>query len=165
MDYISECKEIYLSAFEDDGAFCNSLFEICKDNIEYIDEDGKVVSFLFSLPCEIEGKKAKYIFAAATKKEQRGNGYMSGLLERVKEKENLLFLRPATEKLIEFYKKAGFTEITASATHNDLPCLKPKDSFLQLANKTERDIENEYPFMCFGKELEFDKIFFEYSMD
>ncbi len=166
MKHINECRKIYLSAFSDDGFFCDNLFEICTDDIVYIEEKGEAVSYLFLLPCEIEGERAKYIFAAATKKEMQGKGYMSRLLDEVKQKEQLLFLRPATKELIEFYKKAGFKEISATAKIETLPQLKPIDSFLSLSKKTEPDEVDEFPFMYYSKNnLEFKEIFFEYSMD
>ena len=165
MDYVSKCKEIYLSAFSDDGEFCQKLFEKCRENIEYLKDGENIASYLFLLPCKIGGEKAKYIFAAATKKEFQGKGYMSRLLEKVKEENKLLFLRPATKELIGFYERFGFKEITATAK-GDAPVLEPDDSFLEFAKITESDSETEYPFMYLSSNgLSFDKIHFEYSMD
>ena len=166
MIYINQCRNIYLSRFSDDGVFSKYLFEKCSENIEYIEEDGEIVSFLFLLPCVIEGENAKYIFAAATKEECEGKGYMSELLKRVIKKENLLFLRPANEKLIAFYERFGFKLITATAKDNSFPNLKPQESFLSLAQQIEPDEDSEYPFMYLSKkDIEFDKIYFQYSMD
>lgn len=166
MELKAEFKALYISAFSDDGEFCEPLFEYCYEEIEYTLLCGKVASMLFSLPCEIAEINARYIFAAATDKEFRGRGYMSRLLEKVKAKNELLFLRPATKELISFYKKLGFKEITAALSGEDIPVLKPKGSFLKLAEKTEPDSEKEYPFMYYSKNgLKFDKIKFEYSMD
>lgn len=166
MIYKNQCRNIYLSRFSDDGVFSKYLFEKCSENIEYIEKKGEIVSFLFLLPCEIEGERAKYIFAAATKEECEGKGYMSNLLERVIEKENLLFLRPANEKLVGFYERFGFKLISSTTEDSSFPTLKPQDSFLSLAQQIEPDEDSEYPFMYLSKkDIEFEKIYFQYSMD
>lgn len=164
MIYKNQCRNIYISRFSDDGVFSKHLFEKCSENIEYIEEKGEIVSFLFLLPCEIEGERAKYIFAAATKEECEGKGYMSNLLKRVIEKENLLFLRPANEKLVGFYERFGFKLINATAKDNSFPNLKPQGNFKNLTQKIEPDEDDEYPFMYLS-ETEFSKVYFEYSMD
>ena len=164
MSYKNQCFDIYLSRFSDDGVFAKKLFEECSDNIEYIEENGEIVCYLFLLPCVIEGKNAKYIFAVATKKEYEGKGYMSRLLKRVIEKEEILFLRPVNESLIAFYERFGFKLVKATAKDKSLPNIIPKGSFKDFAKQIEPDEDNEYTFMYLS-EVQFDKVFFEYSMD
>ena len=164
MSYINQCQDIYLSRFSDDGVFAKKLFEECSENIEYIEEKGEIVCYLFLLPCVIDGKNAKYIFAVATKKEHEGKGYMSKLLKRVIEREENLFLRPVNENIIAFYERFGFKLIKATAKDNSFPNLIPKGSFENFAKQIEPDEDNEYPFMYLS-ETKFDKVYFEYSMD
>ena len=95
------------------------LFESFGDCLHTVKQDGKTVSMLFTLPCELnfEGKKQKlyYVYAAATDKEYRGMGYMSALIKEVtKVSDAPLFLKPATESLQSFYQKLGFEKINAT---------------------------------------------------
>ena len=81
---INECREIYREAFGSDGEFENRLFTCCFKYCRTLSIGGKTASMLFALPCNIHNAAAPvpayYIFAAATKKEFRGNGYMSRLI-------------------------------------------------------------------------------------
>ena len=73
---INECREIYREAFGTDEDFENRLFSACADYCKELCINGKTVSMLFALPCNICKNggiiPAYYIFAAATKKEFRG---------------------------------------------------------------------------------------------
>lgn len=116
---IDECIKIYKAAFGSSEPFDTMLFEGFGDCLHTVKQDGKTVSMLFRLPCELnfEGKKSKlyYIYAAATDTEYRGRGYMSSLIKEVaKMSDAPLFLKPATESLQSFYENLGFKKINAT---------------------------------------------------
>ena len=117
---IDECIKIYKDAFGSSEPFDTMLFEGFGDCIHTVQREGKIVSMLFKLPCELEfgGKSEKiyYIYAAATDDEYRGRGYMSALIRDVAKKSaDPLFLKPATKELEGFYEKIGFKKINATA--------------------------------------------------
>ena len=71
----------------------------------------KIASMMFLVDCFIDGKKGKYAYACCTLKEYRGLGLMSELLSFAQnEKYNFLCLIPASDSLIDFYEKRGFTK-------------------------------------------------------
>ena len=121
---INECKEIYREAFGSDGEFENRLFTCCFKYCRTFSIGGKTASMLFALPCNIHSDAAPvsayYIFAAATKKEFRGNGYMSRLIRSL-EADRLLFLKPASPSLFGFYERLGFQPFSVSSNENS-PC-------------------------------------------
>ena len=80
------------------------------------------------------------------------------------EREEILFLRPVNENIMAFYERFGFKLIKATAKDNSFPNLIPKGSFKNFAKQIEPDEDNEYPFMYLS-ETNFDKVYFEYSMD
>lgn len=92
---INECREIYREAFGSDGEFENRLFTCCFKYCRTLSIGGKTASMLFALPCNIHKGAAPvsayYIFAAATKKEFRGNGYMSRLIRSLEADQASLF--------------------------------------------------------------------------
>ena len=78
-------RKIYNEAFgEEDTSFEESLFKACG---EYILTDD-TAAMLFLLPTELVLSDGSidgfYLFAAATKKERRGEGHMKRLIERAK---------------------------------------------------------------------------------
>ena len=91
---IDECIKIYKDAFGSSEPFDTMLFEGFGDCIHTVQREGKIVSMLFKLPCELEfgGKSEKiyYIYAAATDDEYRGRGYakacINSLISRCKDK-------------------------------------------------------------------------------
>lgn len=122
-----QAKLLYKTAFPNDtddfiDDFLNRYF---LDNCRYILKDGKLVSMLFLLPCELKTKEksysAAYLYAAATCPEYRGQGFMSQLIEKVKketvENGKLLVTKPATEKLYGYYAKNGFKTAFYSKTY------------------------------------------------
>lgn len=164
------CLALYREAFpEPDEPFEEALFEKCFKYCYYIKEKGKVISMLFALPCEFETEKEKiacfYIYAAATLKEYRGLGYMARLMEEVKNDKEFLFLRPAEDNLIAFYKKIGFKTVDAKKI-NQIPHITPKDDFLRLIEIFPEDANGEkYTAMYFSKTKNLLDINFIYTME
>lgn len=77
--------------------------------IAYYDKD-KICSLLFLVDCKVNGKPAKYIYAACTLNEYKNKGIMTKLLEHSKNVYDNICLIPAENWLIEYYTKRGFTE-------------------------------------------------------
>ncbi len=78
-----------------------------KKALGYFD-DGKLCSMLFLVDCKVNGKNAKYIYAACTYKSQQRKGQMSSLLSYCERKYDLLALIPANDGLVNYYDKRGF---------------------------------------------------------
>ena len=132
---INECREIYREAFGSDGEFENRLFTCCFKYCRTLCINGKTVSMLFALPCNIynggELIPAYYIFAAATKKEFRGKGYMTQIINSL-ETDSLLFLKPAKAPLFKFYENLGFKRFEISADENSPIYAEPTGGFARL---------------------------------
>lgn len=109
---IRQCKELYSIAFSEDGAFCDMLFSLFSKDLRYITEAKQVVCMAFCIDVFTEDKKGKYIYAVATHPNFRNKGYMSRLFEKIEKefKKDYFFLclHPASENLIELYRKKGF---------------------------------------------------------
>ena len=169
MDTLSQCKALYKEAFcDDDLAFEKVLFETCFKYCKFIEKNGKIVSMLFLLPTVLKTKerslKCGYIYAAATLKECRGKGYMSHLINEV-QGDMALFLKPANDSLIKFYKNLGFKTVSAEKT-TDFPMLCPAEDFLTLAELFPDDENKEkYIAMYFAKDIKIEKLNFIQTME
>ncbi len=71
---------------------------ICKDD--------ELASMLFLVKCNF----GSYVYAACTRKKYRSGGYMTELLDYAKSDESPLCLIPASDSLVDFYYKRGFTQ-------------------------------------------------------
>ncbi len=102
--------QLHLSAFSHDSYDdANVIFNrLYPQNYYYKLKDDKVVSQTFVIGGDYSVFGAGYIYAAATLKEFRGQGFMSDLLTEIKNEYDILFLKPATEELYDFYSKIGF---------------------------------------------------------
>ena len=151
---------LYDSAFHD-GPFTKKLFDLCTDYVKTLRINGETVAMCFALPCEIGGKKAEYIYGFTVKEEHRGKGYGKALMEKVKnDADGIVILRPADCKLIEYYKKLGFKEISASNQKGDISVL-PTGSYKTLA---ETDKKGEYTVMYLADGDINGTLYFPYSM-
>ena len=158
-------KEIYHQAFAyTDNIFEDALFQKCSDYCEYLEKDGRIVSMCFALPCLIDGRKAKYIFAVTTPQEFRGKGYAKELINRIKKQDDsILILRPVNDGLIEFYKNMGFIPFTASNENGEI-LVKPLAEYKELAEENKED-SGEFTAMYYSEdEYDFDGLYFPYSM-
>lgn len=165
---MEEIKNIYRQAFGEDKEFEDILFENCYSYIKTFKINGQIVSFFFALPGIIrkgdENTDCIYIFAAATDKNHRGLGYMGKLIEELKrETDKPILLRPATESLIEYYKKFGFRVFSATDKPTDFELI-PTDGFAALAEKTDPTKEGEFKIMAFNSPANLNGIGFSYTM-
>jgi hypothetical protein len=158
-------KEIYHQAFADvDNTFEDALFDKCFDYCEYLEKDSRIVSMCFALPCLIDGKKAKYIFAVTTPQEFRGKGYAKELINRIKKQDDsILILRPVNDGLIPFYESLGFIPFTADNKKGEI-AVEPLAEYKELAEE-EKQTEGEFTAMYYSeKNCDFDGLYFPYSM-
>ncbi len=152
--------KLYNDAFHD-GPFAKKLYSACGRCVKTIKQDCETVAMCFMLPCEIEGKKAYYIYGFTVKEEYRNCGFGKALMEKLKqETDGILLLRPADKGLIEYYKKLGFKEIKASNQKGDISVL-PTDCFFEIC---EKDKNGEFTAMYFA-DCDLDgTLYFPYSM-
>lgn len=167
---LSQCEEIYREAFGDDGEFQAALFSTCGKYCKTVSESGRVCSFLFALPCDIlldkKTIRAYYIYAAATKKEYRGRGHMSRLVEDIARDGRLLFLKPADEKLFGFYRKLGFSEFCVTDNLGIENRAVPTGDFAKLtkAFSLENPVCTQAMYKAFAY-TELKSIYFPYIME
>lgn len=155
-----ELMRIYKEAFGESPEFDDLFFDEFGACAETLSKDGKTVSLLFKIPCEINGKKYYYVYAAATEKNMRGRGYMSALLQKVKKSSDApLFLVPSKESLVKFYEKCGFCarravssngeiKISVSKKHEQLSklCDNCPEKFTVMFSNEAEDVLYEFPF-------------------
>ncbi len=70
-------------------------------------EGEKPVSMMYLVPCRINGEAYSYIYAACTLQAYEGKGYMTRLLAYCREQNWNVCLIPASDTLVDFYKKRG----------------------------------------------------------
>ncbi len=119
----TEARIIYNEAFGCDLPFDDALFNLMGDFIQTLEINKKTVSMLFKIPCTVvlNGSEAKayYIYAAATKKEERSKGYMRKLLNKVScEKDAVYILKPASKSLEVLYSLCGYKAVRAKTEYN-----------------------------------------------
>lgn len=123
-DTLSQCREIYNTAFGEYGEFDNILFDAFQNNIEILEHNSKVLSMLFKLPCTIVNNgnliDAFYVYAVATNVTEQHKGYASKLLEMAYgDGSKALFLKPFNTDLIKFYEQNGYKALTANSDKNE----------------------------------------------
>ncbi len=79
-------------------------------------KEKEIEAMMMAVPCYLNEKKGVYLYALATKKEARGKGIMSKLMdfaEKEYEKDGAVFsvLVPAEAGLIPFYEKRGYNDL------------------------------------------------------
>ncbi|MEG0570570.1 MAG: GNAT family N-acetyltransferase [Oscillospiraceae bacterium] len=117
---ISSLKQIWKEAFSDNDEFINSFFENCFSTTSclayYV--NNRPVSMLFMLECDVfyNGiiNKAMYIYAVATLKQFRSNGFMRSLEQNAStiatdKNKDLMILIPQSSELFKMYSKLGYT--------------------------------------------------------
>lgn len=162
-------REIYRYCFGEDGEFENALFSLCSDNLKVLECGEDVLSFLFLLPCELlvgENRyKAHYLFAAATHKDHRKKGYMGKLIEKIKlEAHGIIILRPATEELVNYYKKFEFAPFRGQDFSPEGITVKPLGNFALLAEKADKTTDGEFTLMGYNLPENIKEIYFPYTM-
>ena len=117
---IPQVKTLWAQMFDDgtDG-FCDFVFSQCKaDDIYIAKTSEKVVSMLIAMAdMEYKGQKGFYLYSAATAPEYRRQGIMHSLVQfaledQAKQGKTFCMLKPADDKLFDFWKSMGFDNIT-----------------------------------------------------
>ena len=121
-----ELLEIWREVFGDDEDFILSFLDaylIPEYNVPLVIADGKIVSVLYLVELELYADmkaigNCAYLFAAATREEYRGLGYMGALIKYAAELYKnrgiaaiFLFPQESDEKLINYYAKFGFKSV------------------------------------------------------
>ena len=123
-----EIIEIYKNAFGASSEFDTPFFEAFLSCVKTYEVKGSVVSILFLIPCKMGKDKIYYLYAAATKKGEENKGYMTKLLDTVlSETKEPVFLKPASDSLVEFYKKRGFVKTIGKALGGEIKIEAPKE--------------------------------------
>lgn len=122
MNLKEQAINLYKIAFpEDSEAFIETFFDrFFEKDCRYVLKDGKLVSMLFLLDATLqngmEKVKGKYLYAAATLPDFRGQGLMSKLIENAKietvDKGDFLLTKPAEPSLFGYYERFGFKTVT-----------------------------------------------------
>ena len=113
-DLYTAAIRLYNEAFPgEEQAFTEALFALgFPRHLEGLAERGELYSMLFSLPYPIVTAQgtldARYLYAVATDKAQRGKGYAKQLLQQLAAEGTPVFLRPMSPSLFKFYESAGF---------------------------------------------------------
>lgn len=106
---------LWQDIFDEDEYVTNLFFEnvytICQNPI--IEEDGKILSSAFLIPCAIEKYKGFYVYCALTHSGHRGKGLMAKVLSKTDEilkqtDSDFLLLVPAEESLFDYYGRFGY---------------------------------------------------------
>ena len=166
-----ECRALYREAFSDpDTVFEDALFAHGFRYVKTIEEAGRVISMLFALPCVIRTESAEtdavYVYAVATRKTERGKGYMHRLLEEVKKEYPTFFLVPAREDLIGFYRSCGLFEFQATTRRTARTVAVPKGGFADLVKGQKERKTETFSAMGFSKvPIDLEGLYFPYRME
>ncbi len=119
-----EAIKLHLSAFAGDSRQDAELIfqRLYPQNYYYRLNGEKLVSQMFVIEGGYSVYSAGYIYAAATALESRGQGNMSSLIKETKGEFDILFLKPANDRLYEFYSKIGFKTRFKAAAINGSRC-------------------------------------------
>jgi len=168
LDIKKECYKLYCDEFGEDE-FSIRLFDKCFKYCKWYEVNGKPVSILFLFPCRIEIQNniynAKYIFAVTTDKEYRNRGYMKKMLSELDIKE-ILFLKPSSDSLIDYYNKLGFKVFNATEKRVGDKKVVLSDDFYNFAKDYEVNSKFSYKAMYkFSKEINLNNLYFPYTME
>lgn len=115
---LNSLKELFKNVFKENDEALELFFKrIFKPEICYICTEGdELVSMVYIIPTTVNGRKAGYLYAAATKDEFRGAGLMKGLIHYALSitAEEICVTLPASDSLYDFYSKLGFKELTSN---------------------------------------------------
>lgn len=116
-DDVQTLKNLWQICFGDRMRYIDAFFErmFNAENTVVSEVDGKLAGVVYLLERKLNDRKFLYGYAIGVFPEYRGNGICEKMLEFVKvkaEKEGCIFgLHPANDKLTEFYKRIGLSEM------------------------------------------------------
>lgn len=111
--------KLWKDIFHDTDAYISLVFDnyFNPDLIEYVEENGRIVSALLGVPyefgCGKEKLKGLYLCGLATDEEFRNRGIMNELIERINKSAKdkgfaFTFLIPSSDALINYYSVRGY---------------------------------------------------------
>lgn len=136
----ARCMALYHMSFPNEPAsFTEALFDrYFPECIRTVCENGHPLSMLFSIPYPLLTAKgpqeARYLYAVATHPDHRGKGLAKQLLAE-EAAAGPVFLRPMSQELFTFYKKAGLAPISPFVQNTGDAA--PADGKERLLSKTD----------------------------
>ncbi len=134
VSFSSEIRPLWEEAFGDIDGFLDQFekYGCDPEKFRVWKVGGTIVSAHYIFDCEYEGGRVAYIYGVATKKEYRGRGYSTALLEdthRYLKEEGYAgaILVPASSSLFGFYERLGYKvcsylcDIEAAAAAESVP--------------------------------------------
>ena len=111
-DDVNSLKELYLESFDEKPEavelYFNKIFK--PENCYTAFDGGELIAMVHMLPTMINGRQARYLYAAATKREFRGLGIMDGLIKAALSvySPEVCVTLPASKSLYDYYKRFDF---------------------------------------------------------
>lgn len=146
---IPALKALWEIAFGDTEEFLTPFFEIAyaPKRCRGIWLEGHLAAMLYWFPCSCGGQKFAYVYAVATEPEFRGRGLCRSLMEDTAEILKAegydgILLYPATESLVQMYRKMGFEHCT---TVDEFACEAGTPVRMQTIDLTEyKQLRRQY---------------------
>lgn len=111
-DDVNSLKELYLSSFNEKPEAVELFFKriFNPENCFIAIDKGELIAMVHMLPASLNGKSARYLYAAATKEEFRGMGIMDGLVKAALSiyAPEICVTLPAGDSLYDYYKRFKF---------------------------------------------------------
>lgn len=150
---LRQIKELWIDTFGDSNEYVNNLFDAyCDKMLTELDYDGDtLVSSLIAIPYEFntgisekECIRGLYLCGLATRKEYRGKGRMTYLLESIRKRAieegyDFLFLIPSDDVLREYYSYRYFIDSFYKKAYRFVAGY----DFLKLQNTPSSDISSD----------------------
>ncbi len=120
-DDVNSIKELYQNSFDEKPEavelFFNRIFKT-ENCFVAIDKD-ELIAMLHMLPTIINGKPARYLYAAATKKEFRRMGIMDGLVKAALSvfAPEICVTLPASDHLYDYYSRFKFKPLEVNTVN------------------------------------------------
>lgn len=113
---VPQLKELWKVCFGDSDGYIANFFEnaYVPERTMVAVKDGRVTGAAYLFPCETGGKRASYLYAGGVFPEFRRQGIYEEMMHTWSDwcikRDIIPFLKPADDKLWEYYTRIGFTE-------------------------------------------------------
>lgn len=126
-DDVNSLKELYTSSFDEKPEAVELFFKriFVPENCYIAVDKDELIAMVHMLPTTVNGKNARYLYAAATKTEFRGMGIMDGLIKAALSvyAPEICVTLPADEHLYDYYRRFNFKPLEidfAELSRNEL---------------------------------------------
>ena len=113
---VPQLKRLWKICFGDSDGYIDNFFKnayVPEHTMIYV-KNGQAAGAAYLFPCEIKGRRASYLYAGGVFPEFRRQGIYEEMMHEWSrwciERDIIPFLKPADDKLWEYYKKIGFHE-------------------------------------------------------